>query len=94
MLSTCIKATVHSIRKLAKNLDCFFIRLIANLLLNMHVKHSEHVRKYYGKQIRTMYKRTVCELAIQMHARSNFNLTLHMGTTLPCSNLVYYSTFT
>ena len=83
MLSTHIKATVRSIRKLAKNLGCFFIRLIG---MNMQVKHSEHVSKYYGKQILTMYKITVCELAIQMHARSNLNLTVHMGTTLPCSN--------
>ena len=58
--------------------------------MNMHVKHSEHVSKYYGKQkILTMYKRTVCELAIQMHARSNLNLAVHMGTTLLCSNPVY-----
>ena len=45
----------------------------------MHVKHSEHVSKYYRKQILTMYKRTVCELTIQMHARSSLNLIVHMG---------------
>ena len=80
MLSTRIKATEHSIRKLAKNLDCFFIQLIG---MNMRVKHSEHVSKYYGNQILTMYKRTVFELGIQMHARSNLNLTAHIETT-PC----------